>query len=224
MVLEGQTIAVIGPLGVYPMVRLSLPARRIFAYLAICRRPVSRQTASAHLWPGVPEECGRANLRRALWNSPPGWIDTHGDELLLHAQTDLAQAEAAAARSIANEGLTYEEIRLLSDDILPGWQEEWILPLQDRFRALRVEALEAACRTMTCSAKLPLAIQAGVAALAAEPLRESTAYALISAYFAQGNRYEALRCFRILKSRLEDDLGVAPDPALCALCAANLAA
>ena len=59
-----------------------------------------------------------------------------------------------------------------------------------------------------------LATQAGTAALAAEPLRESAAEALIDAHLAQRNRYEAARCFRGLADRLREELGVLPDPAL----------
>ena len=216
MVVKRRMVAVVGPLGVHPMVRLSLPARRIVAYLAISGRPVARAVAAADLWPDTPEDTGRANLRRAVWNTPPGWIDGHGDELCLEAETDLAKAEAAAARAIIGEPLSYDEIRLLSEDILPGWQEEWIIPLQDRFRGLRVQALEVACRTMTGSSSGFLAVQAGAAAVAAEPLRESAAEALIEAHLAQHNRYEALRCFRALEERLATELGVGPDPALSA--------
>jgi DNA-binding SARP family transcriptional activator len=67
---------------------------------------------------------------------------------------------------------------------------------------------------MTASGQLTLATQAGAAALAAEPLRESAAEALIEAHLAQRNRFEALRCFRSLAQRLESELGVEPDPAL----------
>lgn len=210
----GRMVAIVGRLGVYPMVRLSLPARRIVAYLAVCGAAVSRPAASAALWPDSPEDVGRANLRRALWNTPEGWIGVRGEELTLEASTDLAEAEAAAARALGGAPLSFEEIKLLSNDLLPGWHEEWLLPAQDQFRMLRVQALEAACRAMTIAGQYSLATQAGAAALAAEPLRESAAEALIEAHLAQRNRYEALRCFRLLAQRLEAELGVAPDPAL----------
>lgn len=214
MAVTARVIAIVGRLGVFPMVRLSLPARRILAYLAVRGDSVARQVASAELWPDSLDDIGRANLRRALWNVPPGWIATRGDELVLEAETDLARAEAAAARAIGGEALTFEEIKLLSNDILPGWHEEWLLPDQERFRMVRVQALEAACRTMTRGGQYSLATQAGAAALAAEPLRESAAEALIDAHLAQRNRYEALRCYRSLAQRLEAELGVPPDPTL----------
>jgi DNA-binding SARP family transcriptional activator len=207
-------IGVVGRLGIHPMVRLSLCARRILAYLALRGQPVARSVVAAGLWPDVLDDIGRANLRRALWQLPRGWVHAVGDELLLEAECDLAQAHLVAARALKGEPLTLEEITLLSSDILPGWHEEWVLPAQDAFRLLRVQALEAACRTMAAAGSHALATQAGAAAIAAEPLRESAAEALIEAHLAQRNRYEAAQCFRTLAKRLHDELGVLPDPIL----------
>jgi DNA-binding SARP family transcriptional activator len=170
-----RRIAIVGRLGVYPMMRLSLPGRRLLAYLALRRQPVLRGLASAHVWPDVPEDVGRANLRRALWHVPQGWVVPVGDELVLDAECDLEEAHRIAANALAGDPLSLEEIALLSSDILPGWHEEWVLPEQDAFHMLRVQALEAACRTMVPTGRYGLAIQAGAAAVAAEPLRESAA-------------------------------------------------
>lgn len=137
-----------------------------------------------------------------------------GDELVLEAESDLAEAHRIAAHALEGSPLTFDEITLLSNDILPGWHEDWVLPAHEAFRLLRVQALEAACRTMAASGNLALAIQAGAAALAAEPLQESAAEALIDAHLAQRNRHEAAQCFRTLAQRLHDELGVGPNPLL----------
>lgn len=209
-----RLVGIVGRLAVYPPVRLALPARRILAYLSLRGQPVTRRVAAADLWPDVTDDVARTNLRRAVWHVPAGWVDSLGDELHLRAHTDVAQAQAAAARALDGAELTLAEITLLSDDVLPGWDEEWVLPLQDAFRLLRVQALEAACRSMTASGHLALAIQAGAAALAAEPLCESAAEALIDAHLAQRNRYQAAQCFRTLAGHLHRELGVPPSPAL----------
>lgn len=214
MVDPKRKIAIVGRLGVFPMVRLSLPGRRILAYLALRGQPVARGRASAELWPDMPDEIGRANLRRALWHVPRGWVSALGDELVLEAESDFAQAHGIAGRALNGESLSFDEITLLSNDILPGWHEEWLLQPQEAFRMLRVQALEAACRTMAACGSHALATQAGAAAIAAEPLRESAAEALINAHLAQRNRYEAAQCFRTLTQRLHDELGVSPDPTL----------
>jgi DNA-binding SARP family transcriptional activator len=209
-----RRVAIVGRLGVYPMARLSLPGRRIIAYLALRGQPVARGRAAAELWPDLPDNVGRTNLRRGLWHLPRGWVNALGDELVLDAESDLERAHRAAARALGGQPLTLDEIALLSNDILPGWHEEWVLPAHEAFRLLRVQALEVACRTMAASGSHTLAIQAGAAAMAAEPLCESAAEALINAHLAQRNRYQAVQVFRLFAKRLHDELGVAPDPSL----------
>lgn len=209
-----RVIAVIGRLGVWPMIRLSVSGRRLLAYLAVKGALTPRGVAAADLWPDVLDEVARANLRRSLWRIPRGWVQSVGDELYIDAEADLQRARAAAGRALAGEPISFDEITLLSNDLLPGWHEEWALPAQEAFRLLRVQALEAACRTMAAAGQLSLATHAGAAAVAAEPLRESAAEALILAHLAQRNRYQAVQCFRALAARLDRELGVAPDPAL----------
>ena len=198
----------------HPIARLSIPARRLLACIALHRSPVTRSLLSSALWPDVPEETARGNLRRALWHVPSGWITADGDDLFLEAETDLSCAQRAAQQALDGGPLTLGEINLLSADLLPGWHEEWVLPHQRSFHLLRVQALEAACRTMSAMRCHALAIQAGSAALAAEPLRESAAEAVIEAHLGQHNRFEAIQCFRDLTRRLHDELGVEPDAGL----------
>jgi len=209
-----RIVGIVGGLGVYPMVRLSLPGRRLLAYMCLRGQPVARNIVAAELWPDQPEATGRANLRRSLWHVPAGWISTAGTYLVLEADTDIGRARQLAARAISGEPLTLEDITLLSSDVLPGWNEEWLIAAQDAFHLLRVQALEAACRTLVEAGNCVLATQAGAAAVAAEPLSESAADALISAHLRQHNRHQAAQCFRSLEQRLRSELGVAPDPAL----------
>ena len=211
-----QRIAVVGRLGVYPMVRLNVPGRRLVAFLAVHCGSAARSVVSAHLWPDQPEQHGRANLRRALWQLPSGWVTSVGGELVLNAAVDLDDARAAAGMAISGAALTLEQIEMLSNDLLPGWHEEWLVGHQEAFRLLRVQALERACRVLALAGEHVLATQAGAAALTAEPLRESAAAALIDAHLAEGNRFEAARRYRAFARLLNDELGVTPDPGLTA--------
>jgi DNA-binding SARP family transcriptional activator len=207
-------LAILGRLGVYPLVRLSLPCRRLLAYLAIRGERVTRIGTASDLWPDSPEELGRANLRRSLWQVPRGWVNAEGDELVLAAQTDISRAKGVASRALKGAMLDFDELELLAQDVLPGWNEEWVLPVAEAFHLLRVQALEAASKTLLAAGELALATRAGALALASEPLRESAAAALIEAHLAQSNRFEAVQCFRSLEKRLKVELGVAPHPAL----------
>lgn len=214
MTADGRMIAVVGALGVRPMVKLSIPARRLLIFLALHGGSAPRPVVSAGLWADSPEDVGRANLRRALCQVPRDWITTVGDMLVLEAECDLPQARRSAARALEGQRLTFDEIETLCADILPGWHDEWVIEAHDQFRRLRVQALEAACRTLSAQASHALATQAGAAAVAAEPLCESANEALIDAHLAQHNRFEAARCFEALSRALLEELGVSPDPAL----------
>lgn len=211
---SARRVAVVGRLGVYPMVRLTLPARRIVAFLALHDAPVSRAYAASRLWPDVTDHDGRGNFRRSLWQVPDGWVSCWGDDIALEADVDYPRVRRLAAASLAGEPLTFEQIRLLSEDLLPGWHEEWAIAEQDSFRMLRLQALESACRSMTRTGDLALAVQAGSAVLAGEPLRESAAEALIEALLQQGNRYEAARFYGEFCALLKHEIGVDPAPAM----------
>jgi DNA-binding SARP family transcriptional activator len=209
-----RRLAVVGGLGVFPTVRLSLPSRRLLAFLAVHGTEASRSLVAGMLWADVPEGQARANVRRAIWQTPSGWLHAEGDVLRLDAEVDLTGLHAAACAAIDGEPLTMDEIERLSLDLLPGWSEEWVIPAQEAFRLLRVQALEAACVTMTERGMHALATQAGTAALAADPLRESAAFALIRAHLREGNRNAAAVRFRAFARTLEEELGVEPDPRL----------
>jgi DNA-binding SARP family transcriptional activator len=198
------------------MLKISIPARRLLAFLALRGGAVTRSTAAAALWTDCPEDVARANLRRALWQVPQHWIDTVSDMLVLDAACDLHDARHCAARAIEGQRLTFDEIDVLGRDVLPGWHEDWAIAAHEEFRLLRVQALEAACRTLSSQANHALAVQAGAAAVMAEPLCESATAALIDAHLAQHNRFEAVRCYLALRQRLADELGVRPEPELTA--------
>jgi len=62
-------------------------------------------------------------------------------------------------------------------------------------------------------------VEAGLAAVRAEPLRESTHRALIRAYIAEGNTAQALAHYRAFVRRLNDQTGLRPSGQLDALVA-----
>lgn len=217
-----RRIAVLGHLGIHPETPIPPCGRRLLAFLAVHAKPIARVQAAGRLWPDLPEAQARTNLRRALWQVPKEWITASDGEIALDASVDLAAAQAAATRCLLGSGLSLREIRSLSQELLPGWDEEWVLGPQEDYRILRVQALEAACRVMTGTGQLTFAVLAGVAAVSADPLCESAVAALIDAHLQQGNRYAAMHCFRELAQTLQRELGVAPDPELAARIAEHI--
>jgi DNA-binding SARP family transcriptional activator len=101
-------------------------------------------------------------------------------------------------------------VRAFASDLLPDWYDEWVIVERDRFRELRLHALIALCAKLVDLGRWSRAIEAGQAAIAADPLRESGWSALIRAHFAEGNIGEAFRLHQSYQRRVIEELGVEP--------------
>ena len=97
---------------------------------------------------------------------------------------------------------------LLSEDILPDWYDDWVLIERERFRQLRLHALDKLCEGFVHMRMFGQAVQAGMASVTEEPLRESAQRLLIGAYLGEGNHAEALRQYRSYRDLLKSELGI----------------
>jgi DNA-binding SARP family transcriptional activator len=95
-------------------------------------------------------------------------------------------------------------------ELLPGWYEDWVLVERERLRQLRLHALEILSDRLTSMRRFGQAVEAGLAAVRDEPLRESAHRALIRTHLAEGNTEEALRQYRRYRQLLHDELGLVP--------------
>ena len=84
----------------------------------------------------------------------------------------------------------------------------------EEWRQLRLHALEGLARSLTSERRFAEAAAAALAAVRAEPLRESGHAALISVHQAEGNQSEALREFERYRELLFLELGLEPTLAL----------
>lgn len=207
-------------------VRVELPAsaQRLVAFLAIRGRPLQRVHVAGTLWLDAPEERANAALRTALWRSRRPdceLVETRGAALALApgvsvdlgAATRLAQ-DVLSCPSADVVSLPRLELLWAACDLLPDWYEDWVLIERERHRQLRLHALEALCRALTSAGRFGEATEAGIAAVAGEPLRESAHRALIDVHIAEGNAAEALRQYRLCSRLLRDQLGLEPSPRL----------
>lgn len=180
------------------------------------------------LWPEVPTSRANANLRAGLWRLPEPCrlvVDQSAQDLRLADITvDLRDATALAQRLLDRtqhfaEGDLGSAARMeLSADLLPTWyDDDWVLVERERFYQLRLHALEALCDRLITDGRYGEAIDAGLAAVTAEPLRESAHRVLIKAHLAEGNHGEAHRQYQLCRHILRDELGVEPSNALRAL-------
>jgi SARP family transcriptional regulator, regulator of embCAB operon len=105
----------------------------------------------------------------------------------------------------------------LSADLLPDWYEDWALIEAEDWRQLRLHALDALTERLIAQGRYADATSAALAAVKAEPLRETSHAALIRVHLAEGNRAEALAAFERYRALLQAELGVAPSTRLQAL-------
>jgi len=206
----------------------SSAAQRVLVYLAMHgrSRPVHRTALAQHLWAQMPSARAASNLRSALWRLPRPRgrhlisAGTTTLRLAPEVQVDLWEGEDRARAILAGSASAPEgggpEADLTSD-LLPGWDEEWLLAEQESYRQTRLHALEQWSDRLREAGRHFEALQAGLAAVRCEPLRESAHRRVIEVHLAEGNPSEALRQYATFRKALADELGLPPSPAIRAL-------
>lgn len=207
---------------------LPFPAQRVLAYLALNARPIVRSAIAAKLWLDVTEPHALGSLRSALWRlrrpGCPPLIEATNGRLRLHPQVwvDVHDLLAWSRRQLDGVGADdtgdIDHVRL-SGDLLPDWYEDWVVLERERLREVHVRALEAYCDRVTNAGAFHRATEAALAAIGDDPLRESAHRCLIRVHLAEGNEAEALRCYRLFRDRLNDEIGLRPSPQMEALVA-----
>jgi DNA-binding SARP family transcriptional activator len=202
---------------------ISLPsgAQRLVAFLVLHNRPVLRTYVAASLWPDVPEQRAFGNLRSVLWrlrHSGTALVQATSTHLRLTPgiEVDFHDAAIQMRRLLSERGLEGADVELIEHarELLPEHSDDWVLPERERFRQLRAHALECLCELLTEIGSFGEAVDAGLMAIEAEPLRESAHRALVRAYLAEGNAWQALRQFQSYRGLLRDEPGLEPSAAM----------
>ncbi|MCK9487709.1 MAG: SARP family transcriptional regulator [Dehalococcoidia bacterium] len=204
-------------------------AQRLLALLALRGRLVSRASVAGTLWPESSEQHAYASLRSALSRlsalGQDAVVITDNDlELSMSVRVDLDDARGLAHRLLEPTpdtpqaaDLRAEAIRVLSLECLPDWYDDWVLLEAEEWRQLRLHALAALALVLTETHRFGHAITAALAAIRADPLRESAWATLIRVHLAEGNQSEAFRAFAQYREVILQELEVEPTPALRAL-------
>lgn len=197
------------------------PSQRLLAYLALHGRPVKRAVVAGELWPNSSESHAHSSLRSALSR-----LDNTARKALAANRLELGLAEGVAVdihhaqslgRRLLDPSVTPDPpevgtaaVAALSADLLPDWHDDWVLVEAEDWRQLRVHALEALAGRVIAAGRWGEAAGAAVAAVRAEPLRESARAALIELHLAEGNQAEAVREFTRYRTLLNAELGLEP--------------
>jgi len=208
-------------------VELISSAQRLVAFLALQERRVARSYVAGELWPAADADRAGANLRSAVWRAQRNCrplIVTQGQQLGLGRDVivDMRRAGVRARRLLdgdAEGALAWsdERRRELVSEVLPDWCDDWVIVVQEEFHQLRLHALESVCARLTEAGRVGEAVDAGMCATRAEPLRESAHRVLIAAHLAAGNRWEARRQFERCRALLLQELGLEPSEELAQL-------
>lgn len=178
-------------------VELQPSVQRLTAFVALTPRGVGRMFAAFQLWPDKSEKRALANLRSTLWRlnqlhvpvinvspmrltlAPNVWLDTRNEVQELVGSVDIGGVPAP--------------FQSLLTDLLPDWYDDWLDVERERFRLLRLSALEGHARQLLAAGNTTMAIQFALAALAIEGARESAHQLVVAAHLAEGNQCEAQR-------------------------------
>jgi len=211
-------------------VELPMVAQRLVALIAVHDRPLLRAFVAGTLWPDKTDARSLANLRSVLWRlrrPDEGLVQSCGSHIKLadSVDVDVRRLVQLTTDLLAGSDVvpTRETNQLLTaGEFLPGWYDDWVLAERERLRQLRQHASEAMCARRTEMKRYGEAVDVGLAAVGADPLRESARTALIAAHFAEGNAVEAIRQYKAYRLLLWKSLQVTPGPKLESFVAACL--
>jgi DNA-binding SARP family transcriptional activator len=204
--------------------RVSLPpsTERLVGALALSVRDQDRDVLTAKLYPDAPRSKVMACLRSAIWrvkaHSGHDLVETCGQRLRLardvevdlHVWEKRARRWASSTTPAEQAALEDGAIEALSQELLPGWAEEWLLVERQRWDEVRLGVLEVLTHRLTREGRYMEALLAGLAAVSIEPYRESAHRALISAHIAQGNIAKAIVHYQRYTRLLTQELGLRP--------------
>lgn len=201
------------------VVRTQPTEQRLLALLAL-RGAQPRTTIAGLLWPHSAEAHARGSLRSTIWRirkAIPPALTSKPPYLALDVTVDVDANRLARAAHVLTDMPTQDiqaataEFQLLAqtDELLPGWYDDWVLIERERLYQLRLHALEAYAERLAALRRYTDALEAAFTALAAEPYRESPYQLIARIHLAEGNINEAIRAFQLYHRVVVDEL----DPA-----------
>jgi DNA-binding SARP family transcriptional activator len=208
------------------LIELPPNGQRLVCFLAFQDRPVRRSYVSGTLWFNSDECRASASLRSALWRLPSlAGIDLVGSS---HTHIWLGPRVTIDIRQVMERGMAVltsphsgselidvaREVVSFGDDILVGWYDDWVIMERERFRQIRLHALDRIGDRLVDQGRFYDALQVALAAVRAEPLRESAHRVLIRVHLAEGNVAEAIRQYRSYAELLRRELNASPSPVI----------
>jgi DNA-binding SARP family transcriptional activator len=210
-------------------VRLSADAQRLVAFLALRRSTVKRTTVAGNLWTDSTQDRAYGNLRSALWRvqqATRGLIETAGPSLRIAnaVETDVdvlverhTKVDGPDAPDEQTAWPYRAECLLFSQELLADWHDEWVLVERERMRQVSLHLLERLSGRLVAEERYPAAMEAALAAIRLDPLRESAHRCVVRVHLAEGNYSDAIRHVDGYTVLLQAEVGINPSPHLASL-------
>ncbi|MEV7558952.1 bacterial transcriptional activator domain-containing protein [Streptomyces sp. NPDC089795] len=202
-------------------------AQRLLAFLALQDDGAHRAAVAEHLWPDCTPFRAAANLRCALCHGrrigTVNVIEIVGQRILLAPaiEVDLRGAWESARQVTSGGGPLPEDwdglIVGLSRELLPGWTEAWLTLERERWDHMRVYALESLAQQFQMAERYLPALQAALAVISIDPIRETAHRTVVEIHIAEGNVACAVKHYQAYRSLLQRELQVAPSPLMTQL-------
>lgn len=208
--------------------RLEIPegSKRLLAFAALHPGMVDRRWAAGALWPLGDDSRASGNLRSALWRLRGSGLELmdvdkvsiglrDGVVVDIRVACDWASRIISGTHQLGDLGAVVWRLDEL--ELLPGCYEEWALMERERVRQRMLHAFESLSQHLIGRQRFAEAVEAAMAAVSVEPLRESSTRALIEAHLAECNWAEAYRALSRYRSILREELGTEPTTELTRL-------
>lgn len=197
---------------------LSASAQRVVALLAL-RGQMTRRRIAGLLWPEASERRAAGSLRTAVWRlgQETGVLCARRDVVRLapdvrvdlDALMDEIRSLTRGDRPVGADAADGERV-LERCELLPEWDDDWVVLERERLRQLHMHALEELAARWADEGRWCEALDAALRAVSIEPLRESAHRVVIGIHLREGNLVEALRHFDDYRTLVRAELGVAP--------------
>ena len=198
--------------------------QRVLAFIALQGRPVSRHLVAGTLWPELSDERALRRLRTGMWRCRQevgtAMVGSSSTNVWLNpwVVVDVAGLSQRAGSSGDDQSMEIGPGEL-AHDLLEDWYDEWLVMERERFRQFRLHTLDLLCERLIDQSRYSEALEAGLIAVAAEPLRESAHRLIVRAHRREGNLTEALRTYYAYRDMLRTELGIDPSPSMDVLIA-----
>lgn len=190
-------------------------ARGLLAWLALHPGPEPRTRVAATFWPDVLDSSARGSLRTAIWalrqtlgadaNVLLVTRDHLGLDPSLPVEVDVAEFDRAVAA-----GRLEEAADLVSGELLPGFEDEWVLQARDEVSAKVGATLERLARQADQRGDVQAALAWTRRQVKLDPLAEEPHRRLMQRLAAGGDRAAAVVVYTRLHDRLRRELQIEP--------------